>query len=220
MSLKILFVDELKGFYKSKVMIVLWVGLPLLSLLFHYIVPDTEGIPISSIVAIILSSIGGTLGSAMLSTSIASEKIRHVYDLFLIRPVKRTSILLAKFFSVYLCLIIATGISLTLGLILDQIFIGNLPEFVLNQTIESLTISIAAMAISCSIGIFFGIIVSSVPVATILSVYIGNQISAISILPTLFLDFIDPIIFSLLVGCIAAVLMLTISSILFSRKQF
>lgn len=220
MSLKILFVDELKGFYKSKVMIVLWVGLPLLSLLYHYIVPDTEGIPISSIVAIILSSIGGTLGSAMLSTSIASEKIRHVYDLFLIRPVKRTSILLAKFFSVYLCLIIATGISLTLGLILDQIFIGNLPEFVLNQTIKSLTISIAAMAISCSIGIFFGIIVSSVPVATILSVYIGNQISAISILPTLFLNFIDPIIFSLLVGSIAVVIMLTVSSILFSRKQF
>jgi len=220
MSLKILFADELKGFYKSKVMIVLWVGLPLLSLLFHYIVPDTEGIPISSIVAIILSSIGGTLGSAMLSTSIASEKMRHVYDLFLIRPVKRTSILLAKFFSVYLCLIIATGISLTLGLILDQIFIGNLPEFVLNQTIESLTISMAAMAISCSIGIFFGIIVSSVPVATILSVYIGNQISAISILPTVLLDFIDPIIFSLLVGFIATVIMLTISNILFSRKQF
>ena len=220
MSFKILFVDELKGFYKSKVMIVLWVGLPLLSLLFHYIMPDTEGLPFSSIVAIILSSVGGTLGSAMLSTSIASEKIRHVYDLFLIRPVKRTSILLAKFFSVYLCLIIATGISLTLGLILDQIFIGNLPEFVLNQTLESLTISMTSMAISCSIGIFFGIIVSSVPVATILSVYIGNQISAISILPTLFLDFIDPIIFSLLVGSIAAVIMLTVSSILFSRKQF
>lgn len=220
MSFKILFADELKGFYKSKVMIVLWVGLPLLSLLFHYITPDTEGLPFSSIVAIILSSIGGTLASAMLSTSIASEKIRHVYDLYLIRPVKRTNILLAKYFSVYLCLIIATGISLTLGLILDQIFIGNLPEYVLNQTIESLTISMAAMAISCSIGIFFGIIVSSVPVATILSVYIGNQISAISILPTIFLDFIDPIIFSLLVGSITAVIMLTISSILFSRKQF
>ena len=220
MSLRILFVDELKGFYKSKVMIVLWVGLPLLSLLFHYIVPDTEGIPISSIVAIILSSIGGTLGSAMLSTSIASEKMRHVYDLFLIRPVKRTSILLAKFFSVYLCLIIATGISLALGLILDQIFIGSLPEYVLNQTLESLTISLAAMAISCSIGIFFGVVVSSVPVATILSVYVGNQISAISILPTLLLDFINPIIFSLLVGCIAAVIMLAISSILFSRRQF
>ena len=220
MSLKILFVDELKGFYKSKVMIVLWVGLPLLSLLFNYITPNTEGFPISSIVAIILSSVGGTLASAMLSTSIASEKIRHVYDLYLIRPVKRTNILLAKYFSVYLCLIIATGISLTLGLILDQIFIGNLPDYVLNQTIESLTISMAAMAISCSIGVFFGIIVSSVPVATILSVYIGNQISAISILPTIFLDFVDPIIFSLLIGPIAAAIMLTVSSILFSRKQF
>ena len=220
MSLKILFVDELKGFYKSKVMIVLWVGLPLLSLLFNYITPNTEGFPISSIVAIILSSVGGTLASAMLSTSIASEKIRHVYDLYLIRPVKRTNILLAKYFSVYLCLIIATGISLTLGLILDQIFIGNLPDYVLNQTIESLTISMAAMAISCSIGVFFGIIVSSVPVATILSVYIGNQISAISILPTIFLDFIDPVIFSLIIGPIAAAIMLTVSSILFSRKQF
>lgn len=220
MSLKILFIDELKGFYKSKVMIVLWVGFPLLSLLFHYITPDTEGLPFSSIVAIILSSVGGTLASAMLSTSIASEKMHHVYDLYLIRPVKRTNILLAKYFSVYLCLIIATAISLTLGLILDQIFIGNLPEYVLNQTIESLTISMAAMAISCSIGVFFGIIVSSVPVATILSVYIGNQISAISILPTVFFEFIDPIIFSLLVGSIAAVIMLTVSSILFSRKQF
>ncbi len=220
MSLKILFVDELKGFYKSKVMIVLWLGLPLISLLFRYITPEIEEFPFSSVVAIILSSIGGTLASAMLSTSIANEKIRHVYDLFLIRPVKRVNILLAKYFSVYLCLIIATGISLTLGLILDQIFIGTLPEYVLNQTLESLTISLAAMAISCSIGIFFGVIVSSVPVATILSVYIGNQISAISILPTIFLDFIDPIIFSLLVGCIAAVIMLTVSSILFTRKQF
>jgi len=220
MSLKILFVDELKGFYKSKVMIVLWLGLPLISLLFRYITPEIEEFPFSSVVAIILSSIGGTLASAMLSTSIANEKIRHVYDLFLIRPVKRVNILLAKYFSVYLCLIIATGISLTLGLILDQIFIGSLPEYVLNQTLESLTISLAAMAISCSIGIFFGVIVSSVPVATILSVYIGNQISAISILPTVFLDFIDPIIFSLLVGCIAAVIMLTVSSILFTRKQF
>ena len=82
MSLKILFLDELKGFYKSKVMIILWVGLPLLSLLFNFLVPDIEDFPISSIVAIIFSSIGGMLASAMLSTSIASEKVRHVYDLF------------------------------------------------------------------------------------------------------------------------------------------
>jgi len=220
MSLKILFLDELKGFYKSKVMIILWVGMPLLSLLFHYIVPNTEGIPISSIVALIFSSIGGMLASAMLSTSIASEKVRHVYDLFLIRPVRRTNILLAKFFAVYLCLIIATGISLAIGLIIDQLTIGTLPEYVIDQTIESLSISLAAMAISCSIGIFFGVMVSSVPVAAILSVYLGNQLSAISILPTLFIDFIDPILFSLLIGSIVPTIILTISIMIFARKQF
>ena len=32
MSLGLLFRDELKGFYKSKVMVTLWVGLPLLTL--------------------------------------------------------------------------------------------------------------------------------------------------------------------------------------------
>ena len=220
MSLKILFLDELKGFYKSKVMIILWVGLPLLSLLFNFLVPDIEDFPISSIVAIIFSSIGGMLASAMLSTSIASEKVRHVYDLFLIRPVRRTNILLAKFFAVYLCLIIATGISLVIGLIIDQLTIGNLPDYVIDQTIESLAISLAAMAISCSIGIFFGIMVSSVPVAAILSVYLGNQISAISILPTLFLDFIDPILFSLLIGSIVPTIILIISIMIFARKQF
>jgi ABC-2 type transport system permease protein len=220
MSLKILFLDELKGFYKSKVMIILWVGLPLLSLLFHYLIPDIEGLPISSIVALIFSSIGGMLASAMLSTSIASEKVRHVYDLFLIRPVRRTNILLAKFFAVYLCLVIATGLSLVIGLIIDQLTIGTIPEYVINRTIESLSISLAAMAISCSIGIFFGIMVSSVPVAAILSVYLGNQLSAISILPTLFIDFIDPIIFSLLLGSIVPTIILTISIMIFVRKQF
>ena len=220
MSLKILFLDELKGFYKSKVMIILWVGMPLLSLLFNFIVPDTEGIPISSIVAIIFSSIGGMLASAMLSTSIASEKVRHVYDLFLIRPVRRTNILLAKFFAVYLCLIIAIGISLVVGLIIDQLTIGTLPEYVVDQTIESLSISLAAIAISCSIGIFFGVMVSSVPVAAILSVYLGNQISAISILPTLLIDFIDPIIYSLLLGSIVPTIILALSITIFARKQF
>ena len=220
MSLKILFLDELKGFYKSKVMIILWVGMPLLSLIFNFLVPDVEDIPISSIVALLFSSIGGMLASAMLSTSIAGENVRHVYDLFLIRPVRRTNILLAKFFAVYLCLIIAIGISLVVGLIIDQLTIGTLPEYVVDQTIESLSISLAAIAISCSIGIFFGVMVSSVPVAAILSVYLGNQISAISILPTLLIDFIDPIIYSLLLGSIVPTIILALSITIFARKQF
>jgi len=219
MSLKILFLDELKGFYKSKVMIILWIGIPMLSILLHFI-PNTEDFPITSLIAILIASIGGTLAAAMLSTSIASEKSRHVYDLFLIRPVRRRNILLAKFFAVYLCLIIATGISLILGLIVDGLTIGILPEYVLVQTFESLCISLAGMAISCSIGMLFGILVSSVPVAAILSVYLGNQLTALSILPTVFLDFINPILFGVIIGISVSTCILTISIMIFNRRQF
>jgi len=200
-------------------MIILWIGIPLLSFLLHFI-PNTEDFPITSLVAILIASIGGTLAAAMLSTSIASEKSRHVYDLFLIRPVRRRNILLAKFFAVYFCLIIATGISLILGLIVDGLTIGILPEYVLVQTSESLFISLAGMAISCSIGMLFGILVSSVPVAAILSVYLGNQLTALSILPTVFLNFINPILFALIIGILIPTFILTISIMTFNRRQF
>ncbi len=37
MKLRVLFIDELRGFYKSKVMIFLWIGLPVIALLFRFI---------------------------------------------------------------------------------------------------------------------------------------------------------------------------------------
>jgi len=220
MNLRILFVDELKGFYKSKVMLILWFGMPFLTLLLHFLNPDLEELPVSFLVALLISSIGGTLSAALLSTSIANEKSHHVYDLFLVKPVPRYSILLAKYFAVYLCLIIATGISLIIGLIIDTYTSGSVPDYILQNTLDSLSISLAAMSISCSIGIFFGILVSSVPVAVILSVYIGNQVSAVSILATIFIDFINPSIFALIIGVSMTVLFIGISIIVFNRKQF
>ncbi len=220
MNLRILFVDELKGFYKSKVMLILWFGMPFLTLLMHFLNPDLGELPVSILVALLISSIGGTLSAALLSTSIANEKSHHVYDLFLVKPVSRYSILLAKYFAVYLCLIIATGISLITGLIIDTCTSGSLPEYIIQNTLDSLSVSLAAMSISCSIGIFFGILVSSVPVAVILSVYIGNQVSAVSILTTTFIDFINPSMFSIIIGVITTVLFIGISIIVFNRKQF
>ncbi|MFX1302047.1 MAG: ABC transporter permease subunit [Promethearchaeota archaeon] len=218
MSLKILFIDELKGFYKSKVMIVLWIGMPLIALLFHYFQPDTQGFPISSLVSLIISSIGGTLSSVMLSTSIVNEKNRHVYELFLIRPVKRRNLLIAKFLAVYLCLTIAIGISIGIGIIID-VFINKIP-LELNTIFGSLFTSMAIIAISCSLGTLFGVLVSSVSVAAILSVYLGNQLSAVLILPTFLLDFMDPLIVSPLLGSFITILLMGINIILFNRQQF
>ena len=219
MSLRLLFLDELMGYAKSKVMIVLWFGLPLLSFIIHFLQPDTEGLPISFLVGLVVSSIGGTLSSIMLSTSIVSEKNQHVYELFLIRPVKRSSLLLAKFFSVFLCLIVAVIISLIVGMIID-IFTVGLTEYFLNETFESLIISISAMAITCSIGILIGVLVSSIPVAAILSVYLGGQLSSIILLPTFFIETLDPVILALTLGVSLTTIIMGLNIFLFGRQQF
>jgi ABC-type transport system involved in multi-copper enzyme maturation permease subunit len=218
MSFILLFFDELKGYAKSKVMIVLWFGLPLLSFLIHFF-PSQEDLPISYLVAIVVSSIGGTLSSIMLSTSIVSEKNRHVYDLFLIRPVKRYNLLLVKFFAVFLCLTVAVLLSLIVGLIIDAITI-ELPENLIDLIFDSLVISMSSMAITCSIGIFFGVLVSSVPVAAILSVYLGSQLSSILILPTFFIPGLDPQILAIILGICITTIMMLINIILFNHKQF
>ncbi len=219
MSFLLLFLDELKGYAKSKVMIVLWFGLPLLSFLIHFIQPATEDFPISFLVVLLVSSIGGTLSAIMLSTSIVSEKNRHVYELFLIRPVKRYNLLLAKFFAVLLCLTIAIFISLIVGLIIDITTIG-FPENYLNSISDSLIISMSSMAITCSIGIFIGVSVSSVAVAAILAVYLGGQLSSIIILPTFFIPGLDPEMLALTLGTSITTIIMGINILLFNRMQF
>ena len=108
MSFGLLFKDELKGFYKSKVMIFLWIGLPLMTVVLYWLSPYTgEDVPLSLLSALLVSSIGGTLGSAMLAVSIIHEKDQHTYDLFLIRPIKRWHLMISKFFAVFLCIAIA-----------------------------------------------------------------------------------------------------------------
>ena len=220
MSLKLLFFDELRGYAKSKVMVVLWVGLPLLAFVIQFINPgDYEGMPVSFLVSLVVSSIGGTLSAIMLSTSIVSEKNRHVYELFLIRPVKRSSLILAKYLAVYLCLVVAVAISLSVGLIIDGIT-GKLSENFLSITFEYLIMSFSTMAITCSIGILFGVVVSSVPVAAILSVYLGSQLSSLIILPIFFLEGLDPVILSLVLGIPISVIVIGIVISLFNHQQF
>jgi ABC-type Na+ efflux pump permease subunit len=201
-------------------MIVLWFGLPVLSFLIQFINPsELEGMPISFLVSIVVSSVGGTLSGIMLSTSIVSEKNRHVYELFLIRPVKRRNLLLAKFLAVYLCLVIAVSISLGVGLMIDA-FTGDLSEAFLNITLDSLIISLSTMAITCSIGILFGVTTSSVPVAAILSVYLGSQLSSLIILPTFFISGLDTETLALALGISLTIIIMSINILIFNRKQF
>ena len=220
MSFLLLFKDELNGFYKSKVMTFLWIGLPLMTVLLHLWSPNTgEEIPFTLLSTLLVSSIGGTLAAVMLTVSIVHEKTRHVYDLFLVRPLKRWHIVISKFFAVYTCITIASILTLMLGVVIDYLLMGGTPEAILNDAIQSLAISLSMMAVSSSAGVLIGVISPSVLVGAILVIYGGNQISVIPMLPNM-LNISNPVPFTLILGVLISCVLLLIAVFLFSKKQF
>jgi ABC-2 type transport system permease protein len=221
MALGLLFADELRGFYKSKVMVFLWVGLPIIALLFRFISVGNSGqnIPFTLISTIVVSSLGGTLASVMLAVFLINEKNRHVYDLFLIRPIKRRDIILAKFLSVYLCVAIASFISVLVGVATDYATTGSLASTVLNDAGQSLAISLSMIAVSCSAGVLIGVASPTVLVGAILVLYGGNQISVIPLVPT-FLNIQDSAVFTIALAAVVAAGLLASALTLFERKQF
>ncbi len=217
-NLGLLIKDEFKGFYKSRVMLVLWIGMPLISLLIHSLQLDTEGIPVSIFVGLMVSSLSGTLASVMLSTTIVSEKDRHVYDLFLIRPVKPWNLMFAKLISVYICIMIATVLSILCGIVLDMINLDIPIDILFEGVWDSLVFSMAAMAISCSISVLIGILANSTMVAAILAIYIGNQLSLLAVLPGIFFESIDTISYALVVGFVLTILVNAVTILVLRRK--
>jgi len=226
MSLLLLYKDELQGYYKSKIMIILWIGMPLITILMRLLQfldtsPGTAELPFTLITILVVSQIGGTLSSVMLSTSIVNEKNKNVYDLFLIRPVKRYELILAKYFAVISCLIIAIIISLIMGIIID-FFMNDLPSAteIWRVNIENLIVSLASMSISCCLGILFGIAINSVVAAAILSLYVGNQLSSVILIVVIFINETYKIFISSTIGIVLTIIIMAINLLQFSKKQF
>jgi ABC-2 type transport system permease protein len=221
MKLPLLFADELRGFYKSKVMIFLWVGLPAIAVLLRFVQVTTTGqaIPFTVVSALVVSSLAGTLASVMLAVSLINEKNRHVYELFLIRPLKRRDILLAKFLSVYVCLGIASLLSVLVGLITDYLTTGALASVILGNVGQSLAISFSMIAVACAAGVLIGVASPTVLVGAILVIYGGNQISVIPLVPTL-LGVTDAALYTVGFATVVALGLLAAATMLFERKQF
>ncbi len=218
MIFRILYTDELRGLARSRVMIALWVGLPLLTLLLKLIQPDTEGVPLLTFAAVLVGSIGGTLSAVLLSTTITGERNRHVYDLFLTRPVRRGTLLLAKFFAALTCLFVAALGSIGLALVVDAAT-GALVPGLAGQLGESLLVSVAGMAVASAVGVLFGVLINSIAVSAILSVYLGNQLSAIIILPTVFVEGLNVPLFAGLVGALVPAILMMAAIAVFRRKS-
>ena len=188
MSLPVLLRDELNGFYRSNVMLALWAGMPALSVLLYVISPNTGSIPVAVFASLLVGSVGGTLASAMLSVSIVNERERRVYDLFVIRPVRRRDLLLSKFLAVYGCVVVAGLLAMGLGLIADYAVTGLTRGIPVSGLESGLIVLVSMLAISCSAGILIGVVSPSILVAVILVLYGGNQLSAAAILPALFYE--------------------------------
>lgn len=217
MSLGLLFEDELRGFYRSKIMLFLWVGLPALSVLLYLVNPATGEVAISSFVAILVGSIGGVLSAVMLVVSIVNEKERHVYDLFVIRPIRRMDIVLSKFLAVYLCVSIAGLLAMALGLAVDYARVGELPEGTLTGLGEAAVMALSMMAITCSAGVLIGVFSPSVLVGVILVIYGGNQLSVVALAPLLTGS--ESALFPLLPGTAISLALLFAAVLVFNRKQ-
>jgi ABC-2 type transport system permease protein len=222
-QLWLLFKDELNGFYKSNVMIAMWIGLPLIGLLMYYTTTATAGphgveIPFTVFAAMVISSLGGTLGSILLTVNIIDEKDKHVYDLFVVRPIQRQHILIAKFAAVFLCLVAASTISLGLGIVIDAIQ-GNASMAIIEMTVESIITSMSVMAISAAAGIFIGIVSPSALVGVILIIFGSSQIAPIpAMLPMLGIP--NAPLYAVISGVVLTAVLLFISVFMFDRKEF
>lgn len=217
MSFSLLLMDELRGFYKSKVMLFLWVGLPALAILVYVTSLDSGELSLASLAAVLVGSVGGVLSSVMLVVSIVNERERHVYDLFVIRPIKRRDIVLSKFFAVYVCVAAAGILAFAVASATDYITNGSLPPNFSDSAVSFFVVAFSMMAISCSAGLLLGVAAPSVLVGIILVIYGANQLSASVLIPVM--TYSDEVLFPLVPGVSITSLLLLGAVVLFNRKQ-
>ena len=117
-------------------------------------------------------------------------------------------------------MIIAVFLSFAAGLIVDSIR-GIVPAGIfLKFVLDSIIMAIASMSIACAAGLFLGLVIKSVALAVILSIYLGQQLSLVAILPGVLSPSIDPLWFSIGVGVAATIVILGAGIFVFQKKQF
>ncbi len=217
MSLGLLFVDELRGFYRSKVMLFMWVGLPAISVLMSLWYTDTGEMPLTVLTGLLVSTISGTLAAVMLVASIVSEREKRVYDLFLVRPVRRRDILLAKFLAVYVCVSIAVAIALGLGLAIDFATSDVSLSDIVGPLRTSLVTCFATLAVTSAAGVLIGVGAPSIIAGVVLVIYGANQIGGvIAVAGAMYLRS-DPL--TALLGVTLTAVLMACAVIVFDRRQ-
>ncbi len=221
--------DELTGFAKSKVMIVLWILLPLLAIGGYLLIPadlplggNTGGPKLSAtaFMGFLMSSIAGTVAALMVAVDLISEKNRNVYVLFVIRPIRPEAIILAKFLAVFACVTIACLVSLTLGMTVDAIRGTAITAPMLYDAFKVVLSLIFVIALSATVGCLFGVMAKTILVAVILILYVGQNLAVIPMLPMYLGLLPDQFWIFMVISAVLVVLLLWASSALFRRTEY
>jgi ABC-2 type transport system permease protein len=220
--------DELMGFAKSKVMIVLWVLLPALAVGGYLLL--SRGVPIRGMsgvtlsagefMAFVIQSIAGTVAALMVAVDIISEKNRNVYVMFVIRPIRPEAIIVAKFIAVFGCVTIACFVSLTLGMTIDAIRGTPVTAEILYTALKTGTQLINVIALSATVGLLFGVITKTILVAVILILYVGQNLTIVPMLPMYFGLLPNHFWIVMLISAALVALMLWASAALFRRIEY
>jgi ABC-2 type transport system permease protein len=182
--------DELVGFARSRVMLVLWIVLPVITILGYLLLPamlagatGREPLSATAFMTLIMSSVAGTVAALLVGVDIVSERNRKVYDLFVIRPLRRELILWAKFLAVWGSVSIACVVSVALGLAVDAVRGTPVTGAIVADALHGLASLVGVIALSSAVGVFFGVVSRSILVAAILILYLGQNLAVVPMLP-------------------------------------
>lgn len=192
--------DELYGFAKSKVMIVLWVILPILAilgyLLFSAIVAEQQQEPgyvqegpkmsVSVFLSALLSSIAGTVAALMVAVDIVSERQRKVFELFVIRPMRREAIIWAKFIAVFITVSLACVISMGFGVAVDFIRGEPVTQKTLYELLKGLAQAAGVIALATGGGVAVGVVSRTILVAVLIVQFGSQNLTVVPMIPVYF----------------------------------
>ena len=207
--------DEINGFYRSKVMAILLIGLPALSVMLYFLSPDLGVLPLGAFTAMLAASIAGMLASTTLSVAIINERSQGAFDLFLVRPVKRSHLLLAKYIAVVACVIAAAALALVLANAYDWYRSGAVD---LGMMVQPMLVIVTMACIASAAAVLFGTLTKSVLVGVILTIYGGNQLSAAVVLPALLQDVL-PFEATVAIGLVISAIVRAGAVVVFKRKR-
>jgi len=225
---RILVRDELIGFARSKVMLVLWAVLPALALAGYFLLKDVKlgpgadgaPMPATTFMSMLISSITGTMAALMVAVDLVSERQRKVYELLIIRPVRREVIVWAKFIAVFLSVTIACVISLLLGIGVDAVRGQSLTDEETRGVVRATVTMVTTVGMSAAMGALLGVLARTILVAVLLILYVGQNLAFIPMAPVYFGVFPDRFWLVQLVSVGIIIGALALAGRSFARSQF